>query len=800
MSTVPEKRTIPVQNTGTRRLLAVRRAGAAFDGPFRLRAPRFEALLEEHARLRRTLDEARGPLLDALHDAVPAQPDRAARRAVLQAKRDVFNGRTPSPLPPGAAPELRAALDRYARLLEREAGLFSAARGEVVAEIRQRVGELLRDERFRLAVGYASPDLREELERGSSAHRDDLVALERGVYSYAARFLSKANPFHVFAYVLFPPTAGMEVDGAHEVVVDTSSILELEQWLLPHVRDPRRVRLHLRTYDCTEKGYSFWLPGPDGFRIAALPATPLLQRIVVLFQERHRSTGRPTGTWAECETSLCADLPADARPRAGEALSILVNQGILAEYLVPDLGRFAPSLLGVSPACDEQIDRLQRYHLSRIDAPDLARAHAELESCRIGTGGEPVRFFVNSYARADTEPHEAAARELFDDLFDLKPCFGAEHNFSAHGHVLRSFLLDSLRERRGGTAPYLELLRHFLRHRNEVVATYHPDVHLSPAVRERRAAWRSALARETGTLSRERLRELSAGSPFGGAPESLCFNGPFDYVERVFHVSNVFAGEGRFVSRYLLHREVDSLAGPETAEEVIDVELVAPPSRNLNYVVRAHRVGCGFEARYAERYDRWIDPSEVQVEASGSRVVYRHARSGLPLRFHYRGFLLAQFLPPEYQLLLADHADTFFNPFRGADPRAVPLEGIRREPGLRYGAVCLRRDRWIVRPDLLLALVSGDDLLRSSALLREWIHAELEPDTDEWFYQGPGMSGKGYKPRFLDLRNPLSVQGFRRALATSAGGVVSLAAMDPPEAHLFREDGAPYVTELMIEV
>ncbi|HEX8432166.1 MAG TPA: hypothetical protein VF625_12840, partial [Longimicrobium sp.] len=57
------------------RLLAVRRAGAAFDGAFRLRAPRFETLLRERAELRAASAALRERLVDALHAAVPRAAD-----------------------------------------------------------------------------------------------------------------------------------------------------------------------------------------------------------------------------------------------------------------------------------------------------------------------------------------------------------------------------------------------------------------------------------------------------------------------------------------------------------------------------------------------------------------------------------------------------------------------------------------------------------------------------------------------------------------------------------------------------
>jgi hypothetical protein len=777
------------------RLLAVRRAGAAFGGPFSLRSPCFEALLEERARLLAELSRARDVLLDALHLAVPQATDRDGRHRLLRVKRDVFNFRQPSPAP-GLAPHLAAALARYGSLLEEEASLFTRRRAEVLAEQRRALSGLLDDASFRMACRYSSADLWEAVERHPpSGLRDDgeeYSTLERGLYAYAIRFASKANPLHLFAAVAFPPSPGMEAYDGYEVVLDASVILELEGEVHPHVTDGTRLWLSLRPFSVGGGRYRFWVPSARGFRVLSLPRGEPLDTVTDFFARQGRETGRPLGTRAECEAHLRSRL-GGGEPGNGAAalLAGLVAAGILCEYLVTDLGGFAGALRGAGPATDARVGRLGAVHLARLDASGLAEAEELLGPS--GETGRP-RYYVNRYARVETEVHETAAAALYDDLRALKPFFCAEHNFSANTAVASAFLRERLGGR--GAAPLLELLGPFMRELDTLIARFHPGAAgagdgASPHLRG------AALAAETGRLDRSRLAGLL---PRPLPPErSLCFNGPFDYVEGVFYLSNVWAGDGRFVSRYHLRRRSAAAGEGGTEPGVVDVELAVPPTSNLNYVVRGWPTGCGFESRFAHQFDRWIDPAEIVVETADGEVAYRHAPTGRRLRIHYRGFLLAQYLPAEYQLLLVGHADTFHNPFHGPDTLAARGE-VRHVGALHHGAVCLRRERWVVPAAGLAGPLAEPDPLRRTARLRDLLHGTLRPGVDHWYYRTSEVAGKGYKPQYLDLRNPLGATSLRRALAGLAdGATVALSPMQPVPAHLHREGGVPYVTELLVE-
>jgi hypothetical protein len=753
------------------RLLAARFAGAPFAPPFNLRSPSFDDLLEERRQRSRLLSELREWLIEALFRAVPTVADRGTRHRLLETKRRIFNGFQLNSADLPLTPDLLAALTRYRELFAQEEACFGARIDAILGEIRQQLQAVWADPRFRLACRQASPDLVEDLEKEGFPVAGDLTSIERGFYAFVSRWTSKANPFHLFAEVAFPPASGIAVDGDHEIVLAAADLLAIERKLLPRVDDPQRIHLVLRPFQHLDGKLVFWIPTRPGFRRVARPSgDPVLQATIGFFAEQRRRLGRPTGTLAEW-------LAAGNGNR--ESLAELCREGILEPYLIPDLDRFGEPLRGIDPDLDPELDRMAAFHLARVST-------AALESFSAAT---QVHSYVNSYRRLESDSFETAAEEVGPTLQALKPCF-EEHNFSSYDYVIRSYLLDYLAHSGRDQVPYLEILRHFLRHHQEIISRYQPKARRSQAERDRRTRQADKLRRLTGRVdTAAALRALEL--PFTGGLRSLCFNGPFDFVERIFYVSNIFAGAGRFAGRYLLHRRQAEESRCDDGD--LHVELAVPPEPNLNYVVRRFSMGCGFEARYAHKYERWIDPSEILVAREGEVIAYRDAVSGQRLRLHYSGFQLAPLLPAEYQLLLAGHADSFHNPF---------LRELRvgYDPGLEVGPVCLRRESWVVGQDFWGELPRERSSIRFAACLRDLVQGRLAPN-DLWYYNSlQGWPGH-LKPRFLDLRSPLSAYAFQREIAAQAPeATVFLSPMRPGLAHLHHRDGSPVVTELMIEV
>lgn len=752
------------------RLLAVRFAGAPLEPPFNLRSPSFDDLLEKRRQRRQFLVELRERLVEALFRAVPTVVDRETRRRVLQTKRRIFKGFQVDSADLPIAPDLLAALTRYRELTAQEETCFGAQTPAILNEIRQQLQEVWAHRRFRLACRQSSPDLVDNLEKEGFPAEGELTSVERGLYAFVSRWTSKANPFHLFAEIAFPPASGIAVDGDHEIVLDSAALLAIERRLLPGVDDPRRIHLVLRPFQRLDENLIFWMPTRPGFRCVARPSgDPVLEATIGFFANQRRRLGRPTGTLAEWL----------AAGGTRESLEDLCREGILYQYLIPDLDRFGESLHGIDPGLDPGLERMAALHLARVSTAVLESSIAAIQ----------VHSYVNSYRRLDSESFEVAAAEVGPALRALKPCF-EEHNFSTHSYVIHSYLLDYLAHAGRDQVPYLEILRHFLRHRKEIVPRYQPKVHRSQAERDQRTLRTDQLRRLEGRLDTAAALQALA-LPYPGGLRSLCFNGPFDFVERIFYVSNIFAGDGRFTGRYLLHRR--QAEESRCDDGGLHVELAVPPEPNLNYVVRRFPNGCGFEARYAHRYERWIDPSEILVARDGAAIAYRDAVSGRRLHFHYSGFLLAPLLSAEYQLLLVGHADSFYNPFL-----REPREGY--DPGLQVGPVCLRRESWVLGQDFWGDLPRERSSIRFAACLRELMQDRLAP-TDLWYYQSLQDWPRHRKPRFLDLRSPLSAYAFQRELTGPASEApLSLSPMRPPLTHLHHRDGSPVVTELMIEV
>ncbi|MEM6793428.1 MAG: hypothetical protein AAF725_05570, partial [Acidobacteriota bacterium] len=504
-------------------------------------------------------------------------------------------------------------------------------------------------------------------------------------------------------------------------------------------------------------------------------------------------------------------LPAEDCEAAGAAKLELERAGLLQRYLLTDLadlsGLVAAARKSAVPGALETAERASRLHLTRLEEPaELAAVKGDLRELEKRAG---IRHFVSSYRDEGGETWRQAAAEIAPDLRALKPLFiAAGHNFSRSARVLKAYVRDFLGQR-GGSAPYLEALTHFLSRRAEILDRYRPEQRGALSLSEERARrWRQGLQDLEGHLPTEAA--VSGAHPLppaeGEAARSLCFNGPHDPASGVYAVTNVFAGDGQFIGRYHLDSDGANLveggaAAAAEEERPLDVEIAVPPVPNLNYVLPAYGAGTGFEARYSHRYRTWIEPEDLElalVAADGpERLVFRQRSTGRELRMRYRGTMLATSLPAEYQLLLLDHGDTFANPFlRGRRPGSG-AETPHRDPELRIGRVLVRRESWTLGPELLRQAPRTDDPLLFTADFRDWLREQLGVMQDRWYFQTPGGAKGSYKPRFVDFRNPLSGHAFRRCLgALPATASLSFTQLDPAPERL----PGRRVRELMIEV
>ncbi|PYR75693.1 MAG: hypothetical protein DMF86_14620 [Acidobacteria bacterium] len=776
------------------RLLALRRAA----WPLRcglVRSRRFTDALSELARIESELVPLAGQLVDVIYALVPHATD-AHRRRLLEIKRAAFN-RQPLPEHCRHLAPLGPDLCRYQELVLRKQQLLTQDREVVLDELRQALTERIGATDFRLALADSSPALSAALRRRETTGAPFSMRDCRGLYAYVCRFTAKANPLHLFTHLI--PGAWMgevaanraDSSGRCEVVFSVDAILSIERKLLERAMDARRVRLALRPLFRKDGRWQVLVERKEGWCSAFLPDLSVLGHLRALYDQRRDSGGAPDFTRTELEHALIDRTAATGHSGVETAIDRLLAFGVLMPYVIEDMRAPAQGLRGVDPASERVVDCLDRWHLARVDVPQLPALDRELAAIREECPDacpDGLRYYVNSYADDNLNDAEQAAAELFETLRELRPLLTAESNFSPHRRVIHRFFADELQE--GTGRPYLELLAIFLRRRVEILDrlkwTFHaPDYE---ALKRRCRALQ-------GQLDQTDVRHLAAAC--GSPPDTpVCCVGPFDFEKRRFFLSNIFAGEHVSVCRYLLGRRQQPVA-EQRRDAALDVELAIPPENNLNFVVRRFDVGCGFESRWAHGYREWLEPSEIEVRLEGGRPRYVHARTGRHLRFRYTGLLQAQFLRAEYQLLLADHADSYRNPFASDAPaRSATDEEYR--PGLFFGPVCLRRESWLVPADTLRHLLASRDIVTATVALHRFVYERLAP-CDLWFFRLLSPTAHARKPRLLDVASPLSVMVLRHALADRAAHI-ALSPMEPGPEGLWQAGGEGYVAELMVEV
>lgn len=782
----------------------VRKAGACFDSQFRLRSYTLETVLDEYRRLGKEVKRLQAELVDELYTAVPRAKDRSERWLLLGIKREVFNGQPAEKSNGAALPQsISERVFTYNSILKTRQGLLDSNRDVIFNELRSQIEQLLEDEQFCCLLDYSCPWLRGVHRRDGPGDYGSFSDGERGIYAFATKLFSKANPFYTFASVAFPSESRKSADCSCEIIIDLSVILRLERILLSVAAEPHRRSLYIHSFLPMGNSFGFLTIKDDQLRLVSIKDTAMLRCILGYFDrpDRHQ-------TFEDCVDYICESSPSIEKADVEKTISALIQLGILKDYLVRDFDRFDLYLSDLSSEHEQIVTQIKRFHLACVSKEDLPAIHRQLTGGSLAEklGPEPLPeniYYVNVYEHNSASLNEHLAERVYDDLRAIKPFFRVS-NFSDRSYLFRAFLLDKVARHSRGRVPYLEALCEFLRDINANIKQYHPSSHSSEAERRASLAWLRRLTRCGGHLTSDELETLLPDKPGPEPPAStLCFNGTFDYREGYYYLSNILAGDGRFASRYLLHQGTRRYGATEQDEEWLDVQLMPLLSRNRNYISTVFKNGCGFDARFRHLFERWIDPSLILVEAHDGRIVYRDGVTKKPIRFHFFGFLLGQFLTPEYQLLLIGHGDYYLNPF---DQYAVEREApegdeVNHLPPLYYGPVCLRREQWAMRRHAFEKICREDDILASTAHLREIIHKASGTETDDWYYREMKVARGGAKPRYLDLCNPLSVNMFRRAIAGwSDDGVVSFARMEPTPDRLYTEEQGRFVTEVMIEV
>ncbi|PJN01606.1 hypothetical protein CG740_17575 [Streptomyces sp. CB01201] len=313
-----------------------------------------------------TADAAR--LSDALYALIGTEPARPFKARLVGLRRAVHQGARLGPLIGTAAPpdvlgaDLIEHLHQHVALRRSRAGLFAELEDALPAETRSAataLAALIQDPAFAAGLGYASPDLYEDLLRWSKADvpaRKPLDGAAVRLAKYASRAMAKPSPLTTFAASGFGhwvPGIGVDVrledSGRAEVAeVGLPPLARIAAALAhaPELAAAVQLRVNPSATALSSPGGDRWLftaPGPSG-EVRTLPATPALAAILSAVAE--------AGSPERLRTLLGATTPGSG---ADAVLGRLVRLGLLEVRLgLPDqrldaatlcdwLGRHLPS-------------------------------------------------------------------------------------------------------------------------------------------------------------------------------------------------------------------------------------------------------------------------------------------------------------------------------------------------------------------------------------------------------------------------------------------------------------------------
>jgi hypothetical protein len=191
----------------------VRIAGAPFDDLELLRAAEALSAVERLRGEAAAIDREARAVGEALFARVGGEPDARFRRALIDAKRDLFNGRRPGPEAVRRIGEADAALGTaVAAIVERRDALerldrqAESAFGEELTSLRQTLVALASQPLVQRGLVLSSRNLRNSFESfyrrrvGGPLNSKDLDA-EIGIMKYLARVHAKTSPFSTFTNI-----------------------------------------------------------------------------------------------------------------------------------------------------------------------------------------------------------------------------------------------------------------------------------------------------------------------------------------------------------------------------------------------------------------------------------------------------------------------------------------------------------------------------------------------------------------------------------------------------------------------
>ncbi|MGH1364945.1 MAG: lantibiotic dehydratase [Calditrichia bacterium] len=787
------------------RLLALRKSGESFSSVFNVKSDCFVELFQKQSRLQEKITSLQNELAELLHHAFRQNYDQKEhRRYILKIKRDIHNLRPVKHMDASfLGHDCLDQLGTYSRLVEEKSEVLSQLNTAPLEEIRNNIGTLLRNEKFLSAIDYSNPELFAKLKKyqtGSS--KKHFSKLERSVYSYGLRFFSKANPLYVFSELWFAEELGIEIEQSCELSLHMNYILGIEEHLLSYAGVQEKDLLYCQNSLKREEKITFIIPDARAKRYLSISSNPLLDKILFFFHRqlpKEKSIGRLT-------EYLHSEFPNEDVEGLQNYVAALIKNKILVRYLVRDFSKFYVDLEQQLLSMEKQLKDYQEIHHGHFDYSQLSQKTNDdqiLDSqLRHKAPANYRSFYVDSYFKTSARgPNEKSFTETLQDLKQVKPLFlpNGNNRYMADNIVL--LLKDILADKSCNSIPFLDFLDHCIQ--NSVNFSSLPPAQNSAreSFEQQSALLQKKLATLQGELEKPILEQLTQKYDAPKINPHLCFNGPFDYQNQRYYINNIWAGNGRFISRYLINQPGKRARKHANSSAGLNVQVYDFfDNSNKGYTVTPFDVGFGMNARFKHLFKEWLTPEEIQLSLDGDQVIYSKAGSGQRIHFYYLGFALISGLATEYQILLANKNDFYLNSF--ADWIIPHADANPFQPGLTYGQICLRRDRWYIPGKEIPALIPADNTVSCAMRLLSWAERTLDNSCRYYYFRTAGNATRfAHKPMFLDVQNPLSVSNFYTRIAQNdPNSFVCFERMEPPINNLYEYEKQKYLTEVMLEV
>jgi hypothetical protein len=772
-------------------LTTVREASKSFQSPFYIKSLVFEELIRQHKSLTYKFEVIREKLLKGLFELIENTLDDSVRQKIINIKRSVYNKKElKRPLDINIPKIIDFDLNVYTKKLEELKYIF--ATDDIKKEIEHVFGELLELEEFRVALNYSCPHLSISKIKSYNKLSDWLQAYST-LYSYALKHVTKTPPLFTYSKISLSEKYGVIAESSIETVLNVELISEIEKSFLKTLDFNLNIRLLLAPVWQVNNLYFFLLIDECDVRIKKYQTTPLLAKLIYVFKN---SAAKDSSILQKDIYDLLSDIN---HREATELIENLKRDEIVTETLIEDVENPIESLVYQQKEKNKALEELWKCHGEIVNLSQFYSGHRKINASIINLDIKISRpYFAYNYGGHINPIHQHISRNFVSDLSEIKEIMMInDTNYTQNLH-LKMTIQECFEQKPNTRMLFPELISRVL------YKTLQQEKDAAPLIEteERFKIIKSVkdkISTLSGIIQNSHLDFLKKDLPkdiYQG--KSISFVGNVDFSSPRFYIHNIFEGNSRFSTKYLI-KEDTLFKQTETDADFLDVEIIPVWNIPQHRVRKSYQIGFSFDARCRTLFQNFVNFDEIEVGWEEKPLFY-HTKTGKRLNFHYRGLALLRRLSIPYKILLSDHIDFFNNIFDDKPPECSREQIVLRDE-VKFGSLCLRRSCVCVGVELLKLILLEKEWLKAAFLFRKFLKYECQIESDELYFRLVKEGDYVSTPRYLNLLHPLSWNILKRSIKNLlAVDYIHFTKCEPVPSKMQNIQGSNYFTEFIIEV